>query len=109
MEEFGFTLKTGEPIRILRERFGQDLDRDDAFQARVAREIDLAHTARAQRGDWISNAPMRVPAVSGTVFHAHHTSRSSRLAPSIVYTPLAFSASDATALTRSDGRTGFAR
>ncbi len=42
-------LEPREPIGIERERFGQDLQRDVAIQLRVARAIDLAHPACAER------------------------------------------------------------
>ena len=42
-------LKPREPLRIGGERLGQDLDRDVAIQLRVARAIDLAHAAGAER------------------------------------------------------------
>ena len=49
-EHFGFTLEAREPIRIRRDGFGQDLQRDIPLQSRIARAIDLAHAARAQGG-----------------------------------------------------------
>ena len=44
-----FALEAREPIGVGRERVGQDLDRDVAIQLRVARAIDLAHPAGAER------------------------------------------------------------
>ena len=38
-------------LRIGGERLGQDLDRDNAIETRVARFVDLAHAARAERRD----------------------------------------------------------
>ena len=46
-EDLGFALEARQPIGVVRERFGQDLDRDVAIQLRVARAIDLAHPACA--------------------------------------------------------------
>ena len=46
-----FLLETTESIGILGERRRQDLDRDVARDARVARAIHLAHPARPERGD----------------------------------------------------------
>ena len=44
---------------------GQDLDRDGAIEPRVARLVDLAHAARAERCDTRSG-PRRVPgAITG--------------------------------------------
>ena len=44
-------LEPRERGRILRQPFGQDLDRDVAIQLRVAGAVDLAHAARAERGN----------------------------------------------------------
>ena len=49
-EGLGFALKPREPLGVGGERLGQDLDRDVAIQLRVARAIDLAHAAGAERG-----------------------------------------------------------
>jgi hypothetical protein len=37
-------------LRVSRENVGQDLDGDDTIQPRVAGFVDLAHTARTERG-----------------------------------------------------------
>ena len=50
-EGLGFTLEAGEPISVVRERLGQDLDRDVAIQLRVAGPEDLPHAAFADAGD----------------------------------------------------------
>ena len=50
-EQFGFALKPREPIGIVGERVGQNLDRDLALQPRVARAIHLAHAACAEQRD----------------------------------------------------------
>ena len=47
---FGLALKPREPLGVGGERLGQDLDRDVAIQLRVACAVDLAHAARAERG-----------------------------------------------------------
>ena len=53
-EDFGFALEAREAVGIVRERVGQDLDRDVALQPRVARAIHLAHAAGAeQRVDFV--------------------------------------------------------
>ena len=44
-----FALEAREPLGIRREDVRQDLDRDVAPELRVARAIDLAHPARAER------------------------------------------------------------
>src|SRR5215471_21294852 len=38
-----FALKAREPLGVARERFGQDLDRDEAIELDIARAIHLAH------------------------------------------------------------------
>ena len=48
-EHPGFALKPREPLRVGGEGLGQDLDRDVAIELRVARAIDLAHAAGAER------------------------------------------------------------
>ena len=48
-QHLGFAPEPREPIRIERERFGQDLQRDVAIQLCVARAIHLAHPACAER------------------------------------------------------------
>ena len=47
-EGVSLALETPEPVRIAREDFREDFDRDIAMQLRVARAIDLAHSAFAQ-------------------------------------------------------------
>ena len=41
-------LETSETFRVLRERRGQNLDRDFAIELRIARAIHLAHPAFAE-------------------------------------------------------------
>jgi len=50
-EEFRYALEARQPIRILRERLRQDLDRDVALQPRIARAVDLTHSARPDERD----------------------------------------------------------
>ena len=50
-EGLGFTLEAREPIGVVRERLGQDLDRDVAIQLRVTGPEDLAHSPFANAGD----------------------------------------------------------
>ena len=50
-ESLGFTLEAREPISVVRERLGQDLDRDVAIQLRVAGPINLPHAPFADAGD----------------------------------------------------------
>ena len=64
-EHLRFAAEPREPIGIVGERVGQDLDRDVAIQLRVARAIDLAHAARAER-ETISYGPRRVPGPRAT-------------------------------------------
>ena len=46
-EHFRFALKPREPIVVGRERGRQNLDGDLAFELRVRRAVDLAHSAFA--------------------------------------------------------------
>ena len=50
-ERLRFALEPREAIGIAGERVRQDLDRDVAIQLRVARAVDLAHAAFADRRD----------------------------------------------------------
>ena len=51
---FGFALEPVAQIGIARDVLGQDLDRNDAVEARIAGFVDLAHAADAdQAGDLI--------------------------------------------------------
>ena len=50
-EDLRFAFEAREPVRIGRERVGQNLERDVALQLRVARAIDLAHPAGAEQRD----------------------------------------------------------
>ncbi len=47
-QQAGFPLEAGQPLRIPRERFGQDLDRHLAAEARVHRAVHFPHAAGAQ-------------------------------------------------------------
>jgi hypothetical protein len=47
-EGVSLALETPEPVRIAREDFRKDFDRDIAMQLRVARAIDLAHSSGAE-------------------------------------------------------------
>ena len=46
-----FAFEAGEPIRIEREQFRQDLQRDVAIQPRIPGTIDLAHASGAEGGE----------------------------------------------------------
>ena len=50
-ERLRFLLEARDAHRVVRERRGQHLDRDVATELRIARAIDLAHAARADRLD----------------------------------------------------------
>jgi hypothetical protein len=50
-EHAGFLLEALQAVGIAGERFRKNFDGDGAVQARVARTVDLAHAARAERGD----------------------------------------------------------
>ncbi len=65
-ERLRFALKPGEAIGVLRERVGQNLQRDLASERRVAGAIDLAHAA-GPNAETISYGPNRVPGVKARV------------------------------------------
>jgi hypothetical protein len=46
-----FALEPRQPVRIVNDRVGQDLDCDVALEARVERAVDLAHPTGAERAD----------------------------------------------------------
>ena len=50
-EDLRFALEPRQALGIVRERVGQDLDRDVAIELRVAGPIDLAHAAGAEGGE----------------------------------------------------------
>ena len=54
-----FPLKTGEAIGIARKRVGEDLERDVASQLQIARAVDFAHAAGAERCDDVVRAEAR--------------------------------------------------
>ena len=58
-EGLGFAREPRQAVGIMRERFGQDLDRDVTIQLRVARAEDLPHAAFADRRDDFVDAEAR--------------------------------------------------
>ena len=48
-ERVGFAVEASEPIGLLRERVGQNLQRDVAMELRVVGAIDLPHAADTQQ------------------------------------------------------------
>jgi hypothetical protein len=48
-EHLGFALKASQPVRIGGKQIRQKLQRDITPELRVARAIDLTHSARAER------------------------------------------------------------
>ncbi len=50
-QDFGFALETGQPLGVVHEGVGQDLQGDIAVQLGVAGLIDFAHAAGANGGD----------------------------------------------------------
>src|SRR5687767_8535550 len=53
-EQLAFALESGEPVAIVREPVGQNLQRNVAPESRVARAENQAHAARAKSaGDFI--------------------------------------------------------
>ncbi len=55
----GFAVEPLAELRISGEGFGQDLDGDDAIEARVAGLVDLAHAAGAEGGEDLVRAEAR--------------------------------------------------
>ena len=53
-----FAIESREPLRIARDRLGQNLDGDVAIEARIARAIHLAHPTSAKRiEDFVAAEP----------------------------------------------------
>ena len=50
-EHARFALEPRQPVRIVNDRIGKDLDRDLALEARITGAIDLAHATRAECAD----------------------------------------------------------
>ena len=46
-----FTIEAIAELWVRGERLGENLDRDDAIESRVARAIHLAHATRAEGGE----------------------------------------------------------
>ena len=59
-EHLCLALEPGQPIGIAREVIGQDLDRDLAVEPHVARAVDLAHAAGAERSEDLVRAEASV-------------------------------------------------
>jgi hypothetical protein len=59
-QRFGFALESYQPVGIVGECFWKRLDRDIAFQSRVARAIDFSHATLAQAAK-TSYVPMELP------------------------------------------------
>jgi hypothetical protein len=55
-EHLRFAPEARQALQIDRERIGQDLERDVAIELRVARAIDLPHSAAADRGEHVVRA-----------------------------------------------------
>jgi hypothetical protein len=55
-EGLGFTLEASQAIRIVRERLGQNLDRDIAVQLGIAGAKDFAHAPAADQVDQLKDA-----------------------------------------------------
>ncbi len=58
-ERPGFALEARQPVSVVRERLGEDLDRHIAPELGVARAIDLAHATRTDLGDNFIRAKTR--------------------------------------------------
>ena len=55
-QRLGFTQEAREPLRVVRERLGQDLDRDIPIELGIARPIDFAHASATDRLDQLEDA-----------------------------------------------------
>jgi hypothetical protein len=55
----GFTLETRQPVGIVRDRVGEDLDRDLAAEVGIGRAPHLAHAAGADLGSHFIRAEPR--------------------------------------------------
>ena len=55
----GLAFEPGERVGVLRERFRQDLDRDEAVQFRIACFVHLSHAARAEGREDLVGAESR--------------------------------------------------
>src|SRR6187402_194893 len=53
---FGFAIEARQPLRITRDGFRKNLDRDVSIESRIARAIDLSHPAGPKRAqDFVSS------------------------------------------------------
>ncbi len=50
-EGAGLALETGDPVLVLEELLGEDLDRHVPLELRVAGPVNLPHSPRAERGE----------------------------------------------------------
>ena len=64
-EHARFALEPRQPVRIVDDRVGKDLDRDLALEARIARAVDLAHPTSAERADDFVGTETGASGVSG--------------------------------------------
>jgi hypothetical protein len=58
-QRLGLALKPCDPLRVVGERLGQDLDCDGAIQLRVPRSVDFTHSASAERRQDLVRADAR--------------------------------------------------
>ncbi len=58
-EHLGFAFEPRQPIRIVHDRVGKDLDRDLTVEPGITRAVDLAHATRAERADDFVGAEAR--------------------------------------------------
>ena len=58
-QDLRFSLESGETLAVLRERVGQDLERDLAAQLGVPGAIHLTHSAHTERPDDFVGAQAR--------------------------------------------------
>src|SRR5258706_4216149 len=58
-EDLRFASKAGQPVWVVRDRPAQNLQRNVTIELRVARAIDLAHAAGAERAEDLVGAEVR--------------------------------------------------
>jgi hypothetical protein len=77
-EELGLPVKTGQPVGVVGDRGGQDLDRDATLQPGVDGGIHLAHATGADGGEDLVGTEAR----TGCERHVANSTRQRRLAGS---------------------------
>ena len=77
----GFTQEAREPLGVVRERLGQDLDRDITIELGIPRPVDFAHAPAADRLDELEDAEARAGGEGQTVELYGRSDRAERITP----------------------------